>query len=113
MNREAQAYAEKLAKLGDFEHALIAKVKEGENLYTDISKLPVKLEGLAKRAVTDWYSEIKDYDFTTTKCSDGRCFFRQLCIVCSSLAIESFQSVDTSLNWFGRIARNLVLELLK
>ena len=27
---------------------------------------------VARKAATSWYSEIKDYDFTTTECSGGR-----------------------------------------
>merc|ERR1712198_825885 len=78
LNREAQAYAEKLAKLGYMQHA--SGISQGENLYMD-SKWPAKFgpKGkVAKKAATSWYSEIKDYDFTTTRCSAVCGHFTQL-----------------------------------
>ncbi|XP_048118557.1 Golgi-associated plant pathogenesis-related protein 1 [Alosa alosa] len=54
-----QAWADHLESKPCLQHS---DTKNGENLYFSSSSAPIKLTG--KEAVENWYSEIKDYDFS-------------------------------------------------
>ena len=81
LDKEAQAYAEKMAKSGNFAHAPANERNgAGENLfasyYTEVDG--TILTALSKEATDCFYDEIKDYDFNNPGFSMSTGHFTQV-----------------------------------
>ncbi|MBG1241578.1 CAP family protein [Nostoc sp. NZL] len=77
LNTSAQAWAEKIASSGNFEHSNTPNV--GENIYASYSSAStVDPTTLGNGAVEDWYSEIKDYKYETPGFSSDTGHFTQV-----------------------------------
>ncbi|XP_060893396.1 Golgi-associated plant pathogenesis-related protein 1-like isoform X2 [Labrus mixtus] len=73
MNETAQKWANHLLAEGVFEHS---QTNDGENIYNMFSSATIKLTG--KEAVDSWYSEIKDYNWSSPGFSGNTGHFTQV-----------------------------------
>ncbi|MBE9003091.1 MULTISPECIES: CAP family protein [unclassified Nostoc] len=77
LNTGAQAWAEKIASSGNFEHSNTPNV--GENIYASYtSETSIDPTTLGNGAVEDWYSEIKDYKYESPGFSSETGHFTQV-----------------------------------
>ncbi|WP_392531695.1 CAP family protein [Nostoc sp. C117] len=77
LNTGAQAWAEKIASSGNFEHSGTPNV--GENIYASYSsETSIDPTTLGNGAVEDWYSEIKDYKYESPGFSSETGHFTQV-----------------------------------
>ena len=73
LNQSAQTWAETIAAKGDLEHST-NRNNVGENIYWGGGDSA----NLGSAAVQDWYSEIKDYDYTKPVSSNATGHFTQV-----------------------------------
>ncbi|KAM3611267.1 uncharacterized protein V6R79_015756 [Siganus canaliculatus] len=73
LNAAAQSWANHLLAISTLKHS---DTKDGENIYNMFSSAPIKLTG--KEAVDSWYSEVKDYDWSTPGFTSNTGHFTQV-----------------------------------
>ncbi|KAM7018601.1 Golgi-associated plant pathogenesis-related protein 1-like isoform 2-T2 [Tautogolabrus adspersus] len=73
MNQTAQKWANHLLARGTLQHS---QTNDGENIYNMFSSATIKLTG--KEAVDSWYSEIKDYNWSSPGFSGNTGHFTQV-----------------------------------
>lgn len=80
LNNTAQSWAEYLAANGVFEHSdRSQRNNAGENLYVYYTTAPsISADTLAEEAVTNWYDEVSDYDYSNPGFSMGTGHFTQV-----------------------------------
>jgi uncharacterized protein YkwD len=75
MGKEAQAWADNLARTGQFAHSSNDQRKgDGENIYMSFGRADLN----GGEAVDEWYNEIKDYDFNNDRFSGNTGHFTQV-----------------------------------
>jgi uncharacterized protein YkwD len=78
LNSSAQAWAENLASSGQFQHST-NRNNVGENLYASYTtETSIDPTTLGNKAVSDWYSEIKDYNYASPGFSSDTGHFTQV-----------------------------------
>ncbi|MFW9262674.1 CAP family protein [Nostoc sp. CALU 546] len=78
LNSSAQAWAEKIASSGEFEHST-NRTNVGENIYASYStQSTVDPTTLGNTAVKEWYDEIKDYNYANPGFSSETGHFTQV-----------------------------------
>ncbi|MBD2518829.1 secretion protein [Nostoc sp. FACHB-973] len=78
LNSSAQAWAEKIASSGEFEHST-NRNNVGENIYASYStQSTVDPTTLGNTAVKEWYDEIKDYNYANPGFSSETGHFTQV-----------------------------------
>lgn len=78
LNTSAQAWAEKIASSGNFEHST-NRNNVGENIYASYSsESSVDPTTLGNTAVKEWYDEIKDYNYANPGFSSETGHFTQV-----------------------------------
>ena len=78
LNSSAQAWAEQIASSGNFDHST-NRTNVGENIYASYTTATsIDSTTLANGAVSDWYSEIKDYNYASPGYSDKTGHFTQV-----------------------------------
>ncbi len=78
LNTSAQAWAEKIASSGEFEHST-NRNNVGENIYASYStESTVDPATLGNTAVKEWYDEIKDYNYANPGFSSETGHFTQV-----------------------------------
>ncbi|ODH00769.1 secretion protein [Nostoc sp. KVJ20] len=78
LNTSAQAWAEKIASSGEFEHST-NRNNVGENIYASYStESTVEPTTLGNTAVKEWYDEIKDYNYANPGFSSETGHFTQV-----------------------------------
>ncbi|MBX9256189.1 secretion protein [Desmonostoc muscorum CCALA 125] len=78
LNTSAQAWAEKIASSGQFEHST-NRNNVGENIYASYStESTVDPTTLGNTAVKEWYDEIKDYNYANPGFSSATGHFTQV-----------------------------------
>jgi uncharacterized protein YkwD len=78
LNSSAQAWAENIASSGEFKHST-NRNNVGENIYASFTtETSIDSTTLGNKAVSDWYSEVKNYNYASPGFSSSTGHFTQV-----------------------------------